>query len=131
MRRRVIVVVVAVIVGLLHFLTGPSYRGPFPTFVNGYMIDILLPFAMYLVMGVAKQRVVRSAVARGLIVFAVGATTETLQYFGVPLFGRTFDILDYLMFVIGIGLAVLFESFVLYRLPTVVRSSPGQERGTE
>ena len=42
-----VVICIAVPVALLHFLTGPSYHGPFPEFVNGYLIDILLPFAFY------------------------------------------------------------------------------------
>jgi hypothetical protein len=53
MNRKVVVVLIALAVGLLHFLTGPGYRGPLPWFVNGYLIDILLPFAMFLVLGVA------------------------------------------------------------------------------
>jgi len=116
-KRKVVVVLIAVVVGLLHFLTGPGYRGPVPGFVNGYMIDILLPFAMVLVLGVANQSVLRSRVARGGFVFAIGAITETLQYFGVPIFGRTFDLLDYVMFGIGIGLALTFERLVLSRIP--------------
>jgi hypothetical protein len=127
--RRVIVVFIAVLVGLLHFLTGPGYRGPFPAFVNGYMIDILLPFAMYLVLGIAKQSVLRSGIARGGFVFAVGATTETLQYFGVPIFGRTFDVLDYLMFGIGVGLAAAFEWVVLSRIPAGIPPRPGKSAG--
>ena len=115
--RKVIVVLIAVGVSLLHFVTGPSYRGPFPAFVNGYMIDILLPFAIYLVLGVAKQSILRSGIARGAFVFAIGFVTETLQYFGVPIFGRTFDSLDYLMFGVGIGLAVLLERVALSRIP--------------
>jgi hypothetical protein len=122
-------VCIAVAVGLLHFLTGPGYRGPFPVFVNGYMIDILLPFAMYLVLGIANQSILRSGVARGGFVFAVGAVTETLQYFGVPIFGRTFDLLDYLMYGIGIGLAALFEGVVLSRIPASVPSRPGNSAG--
>jgi len=115
--RKIIVVFIAVVVGLLHFITGPKYNGPFPVFVNGYMIDILLPFAMYLVLGVAKQSILRSGIARGVFVFSIGAITETLQYFSVPIFGRTFDLLDYLMFGLGIGLAVVFERYVLSRIP--------------
>ena len=114
--RKIIVVFIAVVVGLLHFITGPKYNGPFPVFVNGYMIDILLPFAMYLVLGVAKQSILRSGIARGVFVFSIGAITETLQYFSVPIFGRTFDLLDYLMFGLGIGLAVVFERYVLSRI---------------
>ena len=115
--RKIIVVFIAVVVSLLHFITGPKYNGPFPVFVNGYMIDILLPFAMYLVLGIAKQSILRSGIARGIFVFSIGAITETLQYFGVPIFGRTFDLLDYLMFGLGIGLAVIFERYVLSRIP--------------
>lgn len=123
--RKVIVVFIAVVVGLLHFLTGPRYRGPFPVFVNSYMIDILLPFAMYLVLGVAKRTILRSGIARGVFVFAIGAVTETLQFFGVPIFGRTFDLLDYLMFGVGIGLAVVFERIVLSRIPVGIPPRPG------
>jgi hypothetical protein len=115
--RKGLVVGIALGVGALHFVTGPDYRGPWPVFVNGYMIDVLLPFAMVLVLGVADQSILRSRVARGALVFGVGAITETLQYFGVPIFGRTFDLLDYLMFGIGIGLAVVFERTVLSRIP--------------
>ena len=115
--RKVIVVFIAVVVGLLHFVTGPGYRGPFPTFVNGYLIDILLPFAMYLVLGVSRQTILRSGIARGVFVFAIGAASETLQYFGVAIFGRTFDVLDYAMCAVGIGLAVVFERIVLSRIP--------------
>ena len=115
--RKVIVVLIAVAVGLLHFLTGPRYNGPFLVFVNGYMIDVLLPFTMYLVLGIANQSIIRGVITRALFVFAIGAVTETLQYFGVPLFGRTFDVLDYLMFAVGIGLAVVFERIMLSRIP--------------
>ena len=123
--RKAIVVFIAVVVGLLHFLTGPRYRGPFPAFVNGYLIDILLPFSMYLVLAVAKQSILRSRIARGVFVFAIGAATETLQYFGVPIFGRTYDLLDYLMFGVGIGLAVVFEKMVLSRIPVGIAPRPG------
>ena len=115
--RKIIVVVIAIVVGLLHFITGPGYRGPFPAFVNGYMIDILLPFAMYLVLGIARQSILRSRLARGLFVFSIGAVTETLQYFGVPIFGRTFDWLDYLMYGFGIALGVVVERVVLSKIP--------------
>ena len=116
--RKVIIVFIAVIVGLLHFVTGPGYCGPFPAFVNGYLIDILLPFAMYLVLSLADLSILHSRIVRGTLVFAVGAITETLQYFGVPIFGRTFDVLDYAMFGIGIGLAVGFEGLVLSKMPS-------------
>jgi hypothetical protein len=114
--HRVIVVVICLGVGGLHFVTGPSYDGPFPAFVNGYLIDLLLPFAMYLLLGIQEFEVFRGRTTRLVLVFGVGFVTETLQYFGVPLFGRTFDPLDYLMFAAGIGGAIVFEWAVFSRI---------------
>ena len=64
------------------------------------------------------------SVARGVFVFTIGAITETMQYFGIPIFGETFDLLDYLMFGIGIGLAVIFEWIVLSRIPAGINTQP-------
>lgn len=124
--RKVLVTLIAVVVGLLHFATGPGYSGPFAVFVNGYLIDILLPFAMYLVLGVARQTVLRSEVARAGLVFVVGAAAETLQYFGVPVFGRTFDVLDYLAFGAGVVLGVVFERVVFGEESSVSRVGENQ-----
>lgn len=99
--------------GGLHFVTGPGYAGPFKAFVNGYLIDILLPFAMFLLLGVQNLKRFHGKLVRALLVFGVGAVTESLQYFGVEIFGRTFDPLDYLMFITGIGCAAVFEWAVL------------------
>lgn len=118
--RKTVVVVIALIVGLLHFVAGPGYRGPFPVFVNGYLIDILLPCAMYLVLGLVQGRISRSRIARVAFVFAVGAVAETLQFLDIPIFGKTFDPLDYLMYGIGVLLGMAFEEIVLSRIPMAV-----------
>ena len=115
-RNKRIVVAICVVVGALHFVTGPGYAGPFKLFVNGYMIDILLPFAMFLLLGIADIEFLRGTLPRSMTVFCAGAVAETLQYFGVGLFGQTFDPLDYLMFVVGIVCGVVFETRVLSRL---------------
>lgn len=114
--HKIIVVAICLGVGALHFVTGPSYHGRFPGFVNGYLIDLVLPFAMCLLLGIQEFEIFRRRATRFILVFGVGVVTETLQYFGVPLFGRTFDPLDYLMFAAGTGGAFLFESLVLSRL---------------
>ncbi len=51
-----------------------------------------------------------------------GFLTESLQYFGVPIFGRTFDPLDYLMFATGVAGAFVFEWAVLSQIPREVTS---------
>lgn len=109
-------VVVALGVGLLHVVTGPDYRGPLATFVNGYLIDILLPFAVYLLLTLPDRPFKLSRPARAVVVVGLGITVEVLQFHGVPIFGSTFDPLDFWMYAVGVVLAVGFERAVLARL---------------
>jgi hypothetical protein len=115
--RRHVIVVVAVGVALLHPVTGPRYSGLFPAFVNGYLIDILLPFSFYLLLCLPDHRAIRSPLLRCLAILAGCWAAETLQAFGVPIFGRTFDPLDLGAYAIGVALGLLVEATVLARLP--------------
>jgi len=49
-------------------------------------------------------------------VFAVGAVVEIAQFFGVPIFGRTFDPLDFVMYGLGVILAAILDTTVLPRI---------------
>jgi hypothetical protein len=114
--RKQVVVTVCVTVALVHFVTGPRYRGPLRGFVNGYLIDVLLPLAMYLLLSLPGRPVALTRPARAGIVLGIGVAVETLQFFGVPIFGRTFDPLDFVMYGVGILGGIVFESLVLSRL---------------
>jgi hypothetical protein len=114
--KRIVVVVIAVAVGLLHFVTGASYRGPFPAFVNSYLIDILLPTSLYFLLSLTEHSLFRSWVVKALSVFSFGVAVETAQYFGAPVLGRTFDPLDYVMYAVGVLLAAFFDLFLFPRL---------------
>jgi hypothetical protein len=114
--RRIVVVIIAVAVGLLHFVTGPNYRGPFPAFVNSYLIDILLPTSLYFLLSLTELALFRSWVVKSLSVFGIGVAVETAQFFGAPLFGRTFDPLDYVMYAVGALLAAFLDVFLFPRL---------------
>lgn len=106
---------IALFVAVLHFVIGPGYQGPFKDFFSGYLIDILLPFVLYLLFGFFKFSLLKKKLVRGLLVFSIGVGVEVLQYLEIPVFGRTFDPLDFLMYGIGIFLGVLFDHFVLSR----------------
>ena len=114
--RKHLVVAIALFVVLLHFVTGPGYDGPARAFVNGYLIDLLLPFAMYLLLGLPDRPFRMSRTVRACVVLAVGAGVEVLQYFGVPIFGRTFDPADLVMYALGVTAGVVLEATVLSRL---------------
>jgi len=114
--QKTITTLIALTVGLLHFVTGESYRGPFPAFVNGYLIDILLPMVLYLLLGLFEVRWIRSPIFRALAVFIFGCVVEISQYLGRPFFGSTFDPLDILAYASGVLLGILLDQVLFPRI---------------
>ena len=116
MTKKLIITGIALIVGALHFVTGEQYQGPFPVFVNGYMIDILLPMTLFLLMSLLENRIIRSPVFRACAVFGFGCFVEASQYFGRPLFGNSFDPFDIVAYAGGVLLGALLDLFVFPHL---------------
>ena len=116
MMKKLTVTIIALIVGALHFVTGEQYQGPFPVFVNGYLIDILLPMTLYLLLGLIENKLIRSMLFRTCAVFGFGCFVEAAQYFGYPILGSTFDPLDILAYAGGVLLGALLDLFVFPRL---------------
>jgi hypothetical protein len=109
--RKGVAVTLGLAVGAMHLFTGPNYSGAARPFVTGYLIDLVLPFFLVLLLGVdpGRMRALRSPTIRAALVFLIGVIVETAQFFNVPLFGRTFDPLDLMMYAIGVVSAVGFE----------------------
>jgi ABC-type cobalamin transport system permease subunit len=116
MTRRLLVTVIALLVAGLHFVTGENYLGPFPLFVHGYLIDILLPMTLYLLLGLIEVKWIRSTLFRAAAVFLFGCIVETSQYLGYPLFGNTFDPLDILAYAGGVGLGLILDLVLFPRI---------------
>ena len=115
-RKIGVVVSISISVALLHFVTGENYQGPFPVFVNGYMIDVLLPFSLYFLLCLTQASILRSWLVKAILVFAVGLVVETAQFYGFPILGQTFDPLDYLMYGLGVLMAVVLDTLLFPRL---------------
>ena len=113
MRKKLLI---ALAVGALHFVTGEEYQGPFPVFVNGYLIDILLPMALFLLMGLFQNKIIPFPLFRASAVFGFGCFVEASQYFGYPIFGSTFDPLDIVAYACGVALGILLDRIVFPRL---------------
>lgn len=118
-QKKITIVVIALFVGLLHFIFGPEYQGPFSLFIHGYLIDILLPFSLFLLFGLTNNPFEKNAWTRGILLFVIGLCVELLQYSGYKILGNTADLFDLLAYVCGILLAVLFERYFLskYSIP--------------
>lgn len=107
-----VIVALSLTVGLLHFLIGPEYKGPFKDFMRGYLIDIVLPLNLYLLLQISLRQhltVKKARILAALLVFSFGAFTEFMQYYGVAFLGRTFDPLDFLMYAAGVILGILID----------------------
>jgi len=120
-----VVVSIVIPIALLHFFTGHNYRGPYPEFVNGYLLDTLVPFAFYFLLCLPDAVFLMSWVVKALPVFAVGCAVEIAQFYGVPILGQTYDPLDFFMYGIGVLLAAVLDLAVFSRIFgfwTVVRS---------
>ena len=115
-RTKMVIVCISLSVALLHFVTGRSYAGPFPGFVNGYLLDILIPFAWYFLLCLPEKTVnlLKPWYVKSALVFAAGSSVEIAQFFGAPIFGRTFDLMDFVMYGLGGILAAVCDR-VLFR----------------
>ncbi len=113
--KKALIVLFNLFVGFLHLLTGENYTGPYPHFVNGYMIDILLPFAFYLLLTLIEAPFLKSWMLRFALIFGLATAVEISQAFGIPLFGQTFDPLDIAMYALGCILAALLDEVLLPR----------------
>ena len=102
-------------VAALHFIIGPNYRGPFKSFFSGYLIDILLPFALYFLFTLnLNQTKHKILVCIGIIVFAT--VIEYLQYLGIGIFGSVFDPYDFVAYLTGAISAIFFDLKVLDKI---------------
>ena len=137
--RTAVAVSVLLLIALVHvFRLGTYLRGRLYVLYYSYFSDVIIPFGMYFLMCLVEARVraislsdapeeVKRKVSpaltflgdwrlKAILVFGVASFTEVLQGFGVPLLGRTFDPLDFVMFAGGVLLAVIADRLLLGRL---------------
>jgi len=93
-----------------QWLSGKQYR-----LYYSYASDVLVPVAMYFVlcMSEGNLRFLRDWRRKAVLAFASASSTEVLQGLGVPMLGRPFDPLDFVMFGVGGFVAVLLDRMAL------------------
>ena len=84
---------------------------------QSYFADIFLPFGFYFLLSLVKNKhpVFKEWWVKALSVFVLCATSETLQYFGIFALARVFDPLDFVMYGLGVGLAIIVDRQIFSR----------------
>lgn len=116
---KLLIVLISLFVGLLHFLIGPDYQGVFKNFIRGYLIDILLPMNLYLLLQISLRQYFTLNKARLIGIFSTfifGVVVEILQANGIRFLGNTYDPLDILMYGLGIAIGVTLDLLIIDRL---------------
>ena len=114
--KTAIIVSVNIAIALLHFVTGSNYTGPFPIFVNSYLLNILIPFGFYFLLCLNEYWLLRHWFVKAVLMFGVGASVEIAQFFGGPILGETFDPVDFIMYGLGVMLAAALDTIVFPRI---------------
>ncbi len=85
-------------VALLHFFIGSNYSGPCLAFVNGYLLDILVPFGFYFSLYPQECSLSRYWTVKAILIFGAASSAEIAQLFNAPTSGRTFDRVDFIRY---------------------------------
>jgi hypothetical protein len=117
---------IVLVVALLHFFPARSYlNGALFSLYTSYFFDVAVPFALYFLLCVEGPGLgwARHRRVRGLAVFAAASAVEVAQGLGLPILGRTFDPLDFVMFGVGVLLAMLVDKMLFERFVSFWRGS--------
>ena len=114
--KRLIVVGIMAGIALVHILrVGSRLNGRWHELYYSYFSDIVIPFGVYFLLCLSESRFpfLRKWHVKSALVFSLAAFAEICQGFRIPILGSTFDPLDFVMFGIGVLLAVLVEKYLL------------------
>ena len=95
------------------YLSGKSYL-----LYYSFASDMIIPFGMYFLLSIneVQIRFLRKWQTKAIVVFGISTFTEIMQAFGIYFLGVTFDLIDILMFGIGVAVAVFFDKQIFERL---------------
>jgi len=118
-RRRAVSFSIVILIAVVHiFRIGSYLEGELYDLYYSYFSDFALPFGCYFLLCATELQmpILRRWEAKSAIVFLMPSIAETCQYFGMPVLGSTFDLLDYLMYGIGAISAAVVDTQVFSRI---------------
>lgn len=110
---------IMLIVSFIHaFRMGSYLNGNLYLLYYSYVSDIIIPFGLYFLLCINQLyfRILHKWYVKAAIIIGLTTLLETLQLFGIYALGITFDPFDILAYVIGVGIAVIFDRFVFRKI---------------
>jgi len=117
-RKTIVIVAIQIGLALIHvFRLGQIFNGKMYDLYYGYFSDILIPFGAYFLLSINEVTLpfLRPWLMKWSLVFLVMTTSEIGQFFGIQLFGVTFDAFDIIAYAIGTSLAALVDLKIFSR----------------
>ncbi len=117
--RKIIGISIMLAIAAMHgFRIGQYLNGKSYIIYYSFASDLILPIGAYFMLSMIEIqfRFLQKWYVKALIVFGVMTFSEVMQAYGFYFFGVTFDMLDILMFGIGVLIAVLLDTQIFNRL---------------
>ena len=118
-RNRIIVgFSIITIIALMHiFRVGSYLHGDLYLLYYSYVSDLIIPFGFYFLLCINELyiKILQKWYVKAAIIIVLTTLVEILQLFGVYALGITFDPIDILMYVFGVGIAVIFDRLLFKR----------------
>lgn len=112
-KRRIVIVTIALFIAALHLLRiGRFLHNDLYNLYSSYFSDVIIPFGFYYLLCATEFKIpqMKSWKVKLAISFFLPSIAETLQLFGIPFLGSTFDPVDYVMYGIGSSTACIIEA---------------------
>ena len=114
-KKKNFVIILQLVIATTFILASKPSNPQWQIFYSSYFIDIFLPFGFYFLLSLNENRfpTLKKWWIKSGLVFALCATSEFLQFFGIFALARVFDPLDLIMYGVGVLMAGLIDKKVL------------------
>ena len=118
-RNRMIVGLgIITIIALIHiFRVGSYLNGDLYLFYYSYVSDLIIPFGVYFLLCINELyiKILQKWYVKAAIIIGFTTLAEILQLLGIYALGITFDPVDILIYVLGVGIAVIIDRLLFKR----------------
>jgi len=108
-QKMMVAITVILFIAAIHiFRVGTYLSGKLFILYYSFFSDIVIPIGIYFMLCINAVSIpyLKNWKTKAAIVFVIAAVTEIAQAFGIPILGSTFDPLDFVMFGVGIFIAI-------------------------